>query len=391
MALFHRLANTPSERSHARGTVRRLVLRTLPPGVRRPLGRDLDQQCLALVALADLLAALARAVRRRASKLWHATLAREARPPVGTGDILLALGAGWSNPGQSETVAWARQQQGMRFTLLVYDLIPLRRPDLCDADNVRSFRAWLDEMLPLCDRIITISHATAKDLRAYADAEAKPLTAPVDVIPVGSKLRPDAPSAHAPTRPLPAPGSYVLFVSTVEARKNHALLVNVWRRLSGMLPPASLPTLVFVGHVGWMVKDLMQQLDNTGWLDGHVMLIDGPTDEELAALYRGCLFTLFPSLYEGWGMPVTESLGFGKPCVISNSSSLPEAGGDLARYFDPENVAEATRVICATIEDRDGLRAWEERVRREFRPVTWGEAADCLMRLLDEQPVAVEA
>jgi hypothetical protein len=48
-------------------------------------------------------------------------------------------------------------------------------------------------------------------------------------------------------------------------------------------------------------------------------------------------------------------------------------------------------VICATIEDRDGLRAWEERVRREFRPVTWGEAADCLMRLLDEQPVAVEA
>jgi len=401
-ALFHRLANMPvrvepepklePEPEPEIAAVRRLARRTLPAGLRRPLGRYLFMQWLALVALADLLAAPVRALRRPAPEPQPPVAAPEPPAPLGApGDTLLALGAGWCNPGQSEVIAWARQQRGMRFALLVYDLIPLRRPDFCDAAHVRTFRAWLDEMLPLCDRIMTISRATANDLRAYAGAEAKPLAAPVDVIPVGSGLRSGAPSAHAPTRPLPAPGSYVLFVSTVEARKNHALLVNVWRRLRAVLPPTSLPTLVFAGRVGWMVKDLMQQLDNTDWLDGHVMLIDGPTDEELAALYRGCLFTLFPSLYEGWGMPVTESLGFGKPCVISNSSSLPEAGGDLARYFDPENVAEATRVIRATIEDRDGLRAWEERIQREFRPVAWEETADCLLQLLDEQPVAVAA
>jgi glycosyltransferase involved in cell wall biosynthesis len=147
---------------------------------------------------------------------------------------------------------------------------------------------------------------------------------------------------------------------------------------------------VFAGRVGWLVADLMQQLDNTGWLDGRIVLVEDPTDAELATLYRGCLFTLFPSLYEGWGLPVTESLAFGKPCIASNVTAVPEAGGSLARYFDPENVAEATRVIRATIEDRAGLAAWEEQVRREFRPVPWEAAADCLLKLLCQQPLAVQ-
>jgi glycosyltransferase involved in cell wall biosynthesis len=395
-ALFDRLTNLPAkpapEPEPEVGAVRRLARSTLPAGLRRPLGRYLSLQWLALIALADLLAAVAYGFGRRRSRLWHAALARQAPTRFGKpGDILLAPGAGWSTAGQSQVVAWARQQHGLRFALLVYDLIPLRRPDLSNPDHVGTFRAWLDELLPLCDRILTISRATANDLQAYARAEAKPLAAPVNIIPVGSEFRPGAPPAQAPTRQLPAPGSYVLFVSTVEARKNHALLVNVWRRLREVLPPASLPKLVFAGRVGWMVRDLMQQLDNSGWLDGQVMLVNGPADGELAALYRGCLFTVFPSLYEGWGMPVTESLSFGKPCVISNSSSLPEAGGDLARYFDPEDVAEATRVIRATIEDRDGLSAWEERIRREFRPVSWEKAAECLLRVLDDPPVTVGA
>ena len=62
------------------------------------------------------------------------------------------------------------------------------------------------------------------------------------------------------------------------------------------------------------------------------------TDADLKVLYEGCLFTLFPSFYEGWGLPVTESLAFGKPCIASNRSSIPEAGGKLARYIDPNNL-----------------------------------------------------
>src|SRR6185437_13860829 len=116
-------------------------------------------------------------------------------------------------------------------------------------------------------------------------------------------------------------------------------------------------------------------LRNCDFLGGKIVLVEDPSDAELERLYQGCLFTLFPSFHEGWGLPVTESLTFGKPCVISNATSLPEAGGTLARYFDPENIADATRVIRETIADRASLAAWEQRIVSEFQPVAWDVSA----------------
>ncbi len=91
---------------------------------------------------------------------------------------------------------------------------------------------------------------------------------------------------------------------------------------------------------------------------------------------------MFPSFYEGWGLPVTESLAFGRPCVISNATSLPEAGGTLARYFDPDDLNEAYRVIRATIADREGLSVWQARIAREFHPVSWEDSARSLLARL---------
>ena len=176
-----------------------------------------------------------------------------------------------------------------------------------------------------------------------------------------------APEAETGLSDLPEPGSYVLFVSTLEARKNHALLFRVWRRLLSEMPREQVPTLVFAGRVGWLVADLMQQLENAEWLGGKIRLVRDPSDEELLALYRGCRFTLYPSLYEGWGLPVSESLALGRPCIASNRTSLPEAGGALARYFDPDDLDDACATIRAVIEDPEGLEAWRERVAREFR------------------------
>jgi glycosyltransferase involved in cell wall biosynthesis len=193
---------------------------------------------------------------------------------------------------------------------------------------------------------------------------------------------PGAAEADPPAAHLPAPGSYVLFVSTIEARKNHALLFRVWRRLLTEMPPDQVPVLVFAGRVGWMVSDLMQQLENAAWLGGKIRLVSNPTDTELMALYRGCQFTVFPSLFEGWGLPVSESLALGRPCIVSNRTALPEAGGDLARYFDPENLDEACQTIRAVIEDPAGLEAWRNRVAREFQQVPWSDSATVIRRAL---------
>lgn len=310
----------------------------------------------------------------------------EVRP----GDLLLALGSPWWHPELTDLVGKARSEYGMRFGMLVYDLIPLLHSEWCDRGVASHFREWFCNILPRADLVMAISQATARDVETYAARHALPLPGAVLPIPIGTGFTPPprGGTAEPPVSPdLPAPGSYALFVSTIEARKNHLLLLRVWQRLLAEMPEGSVPKLVFAGKVGWMVADLMAQLANTSWLDGHVVLIESPSDADLAALYRGCLFTLFPSFFEGWGLPVTESLAFGKPCITADNSSLPEAGSGLTRMFDADNLHDATRVIRETLQDRPGLAAWEAKVRREFRPTPWSETARAILAACDTRPV----
>jgi glycosyltransferase involved in cell wall biosynthesis len=110
----------------------------------------------------------------------------------------------------------------------------------------------------------------------------------------------------------------VLFVSTSEIRKDHRLLVRVWRRLIARHGTEAVPALIFAGQIGWMVDDLLADLAASGHLGGKTEHKPGLSDEELDGAYRSCLFTVFPSLCEGWGLPIAESLAHGKFCVASN-------------------------------------------------------------------------
>ncbi len=303
---------------------------------------------------------------------------------VRPGDTILVLGAPWSHPDYARLIRTHSEKHGLRVAMLVYDLIPLRRPEWFDSGLVPLFQSWIDTMLPLCHQIFAISRATAADLAAYAAQRGIALPGPVVPLPIGTGLpaviaRRDA----APGRMLPPPGTYALIVATIEVRKNHMLLFRVWRRLLEELPAADVPVLVFAGRIGWLVDDLLRQITNTANLGGKLVIVENPTDSELASLYDGCLFTLFPSFYEGWGLPVTESLALGKPCLMSDRTSLPEAGGTLARSFDPDNLHDAYDAVRAVITDRPGLARWEAQIRREFRHVPWSATVDALLDALD--------
>lgn len=304
------------------------------------------------------------------------------------GDVFIVLGSPWMHQDYVQTVRMVRDDLRMRFALLVYDMIPARRPEWCNQGVITTFASWHRSVLPIADQVFSISRATADDVTIWAQEMKLALLAPVQPIPMGTGLTETLSSAHPDVGHLPPVGSYVLFVSTLEARKNHELLFRVWRRLLTDLPPGSVPTLVFAGRVGWLVTDLLQQLENAHWLDGKVCLLSNPTDLDLAALYRGCLFTVFPSFFEGWGLPVSESLAMGKPVIMSDRTSLPEAGGDLARYFDPENVEDAYTAIRAVIEDPDDLRTWSDRVVAEFQIVPWTSTATVIRQTLKHARLA---
>jgi glycosyltransferase involved in cell wall biosynthesis len=149
------------------------------------------------------------------------------------------------------------------------------------------------------------------------------------------------------------------------------------------MPHGHVPTLVFAGRRGWMVEDLLQALENCGWLDSMIRWVEEPDDAALAALYEGCRFTLFPSHVEGWGLPVTESLALGKPCIASDHGAIAEASCGLALPIDPDDTTGATAVLRRAIERPEEMAALSDRIRQEFRPVGWTETARVIMAALD--------
>lgn len=374
--------------SAARRMLRRMVHR-LPPACRVLAIDAMVAQEQALRSWAALFRALGRALVGAGRGSDPSGAARQggscAQP--GAGDTVLSLGGAWSHPDYPGMIRRLQRRHQVRFVMLLHDIIPLRRPEWCDPGLADRFRRFIEGMLPLCDRVLAVSHASAADVTAYAREQGIVLAHPVQPIPLGTGFG----TSHTVLAPrstrLPPAGSYALMVGTLEARKNHILLFRVWRQLLGERPNAAVPTLVFAGRIGWLVGDLLQQIANTRQLDGKLILVENPSDSEVAALYQGCRFTLFPSAYEGWGLPVTESLAFGKACLTADRTSLPEAGGGLARHFDPDNLADACDAVRRVISDPIGLAQWEAEIRQRFRPIAWSASAQAVLAALD-QPVA---
>jgi len=175
---------------------------------------------------------------------------------------------------------------------------------------------------------------------------------------------------------------YLLFVSTIESRKNHRVVFEAYRKL---LPGGKekVPLMVFVGMPGWGVESLMHEIANDTTTAGHIRMLNNVSDNDLAHLYQNCLFTVYPSFYEGWGLPVAESLAYGKFCLSSQTSSLPEVGGDLIEYLHPNDTDAWAERISYYSSERDALAAAEKRIKGLYEPPTWRALGEAVYRAPD--------
>ncbi|MNN26370.1 D-inositol-3-phosphate glycosyltransferase [compost metagenome] len=136
-----------------------------------------------------------------------------------------------------------------------------------------------------------------------------------------------------------------------------------------------LPLLVFVGMPGWGVNDFLKDLELDPRVKEYIKVLSNVSDSDLVSLYRNCMFTLFPSLYEGWGLPVAESLAAGKYCLASNAASIPEVGGKLLDYIDPWDILSWESELEKYISDSEALRLKEQHIKCDYRIVPWAETA----------------
>jgi glycosyltransferase involved in cell wall biosynthesis len=299
---------------------------------------------------------------------------------VRPGDVIVSLGASWGIPNYMKHIAEMKQRYGLKFAPLVHDLIPIKHESLVEPHHTLQFRDWLRAAIPVSDIVFTNSKHTRTALLTFV-AESGWRSPRVEALEMGSGFREALTAGKQATISLPP--RYVLYVSTIELRKNHRLLVRVWQRLLERHGTDRVPTLVFAGKIGWLVDDLLDDLAASGHLNGKIVLLRSLSDAELQEAYRSCLFTVFPSLSEGWGLPIVESLAHGKFCVASNHTSIPEAGGNLIDYFDPLSEDDALAKIERPLVEPGYLAAREAQLRAEYRARTWGDCVNGLVGALD--------
>ena len=227
-------------------------------------------------------------------------LRRNAPDLFADGDVLFIPGASWDDLGAFDALVRIKQTRRLAVVPIVYDVIPARLPQACEPLLVQLFAPWIRKLLTLSDLILTISRWSRRDLIALAE-ELGVAAPPVEVIRLG-----DTPAGfNRPARPAnlpPGVGTFALSVGTFEVRKNHWLLYHVWRRLiethGDRVPP-----LVLAGRMGWATKDVRQLIQADPMARDRILVLFDATDEELSWLYAHCLFTLYPSHYEGWACP----------------------------------------------------------------------------------------
>ncbi len=285
------------------------------------------------------------------------------------GDILVLSGQTWDMM-DAAVLEKMLNRDGACLVVMIADMIPWRFPHQYQSEQaVSRFVRFAELAARRASLVLSISRATSEDFAEFASTVGvKP--GRMEVIHLGANS--PAPQARQPAgmpEDLLSRG-YVLSVGTIQVRKNHQLLYQLWRRFAEE-GRDSIPRLVLAGSHGWLTDDLMIQIRTDPKVQGSIVVLNSVDDAELSWLYGHAKFTLYPSLYEGWGLPIVESLQHSKPCLASNTSSMPEAGQGLATHLDPLDFMTWRREILRRFEDPSVLVSESERVRTRFRQRSW--------------------
>jgi glycosyltransferase involved in cell wall biosynthesis len=224
-------------------------------------------------------------------------------------------------------IARLKRQLRARFVCLIHDLIPIEFPEYALPGQNDKHRRRIETAAALADAVIVNSTVTREGFAPYLARAGRAPSVVVAPFGVGSP-------AVLPIEPPPVKAPYFVCIGTIEARKNHLLLLNLWRQLAVELGDA-VPRLFLIGQRGWETENAIDMLERCPALRGVVFERKNVPDDEAARLAQGARALLLPSFAEGFGFPLVEALALGVPVLCSNLAALRENGGDVPEYLDP--------------------------------------------------------
>lgn len=260
-------------------------------------------------------------------------------------------------------LAGALRRTGAVFVPLIHDLIPLAFPEYCRPGEAARHRRRVATVAQLADGVVVNSVETGAALAPYLHHDI-----PVHVAPLGVSM----PSTGSASGVEPQAGElpYFLCVGTIEPRKNHLLLLHVWRHLIASHGDRT-PRLVIVGQRGWENENVLDLLERCTALRGHVVELGAVPDARLVELLRGARALLMPSFAEGFGLPVAEALSQGTPVICSSLPAMREVGQNVPEYLDPLHAAAWRDAVLAYAAPQSPRRDAQLARMPQWRCASW--------------------
>ncbi len=267
---------------------------------------------------------------------------------------------------------------GLPTLLTFYDIIPLRFPKAVPARARLFFRLAATLALRAADRVVAISEAARDDLTSHFRVPASKVS--VTPLAAGASYRPQPPAEVARVRDAyRLPGEFILYLGINKPHKNLPALVDAYAQTAS----PHMPPLVIAG--AWDIRYPQPQQHAARRQLGDAVRFLGPVAErDLPALYSAATLFIFPSLYEGFGLPVLEAMACGTPVACSNTPSLTEVAGDAALLFDPHSVTEIRDAMAELIEDGVQRARRAEQGLARARRYSWQATAAATLRCYRE-------
>ena len=236
---------------------------------------------------------------------------------------------------------------GAASVITIYDLTTSVHPEWHVGANTAMHSAKERFAIEQADHVIAISEATKRDAMRYLQIPEQRITVVYGA--ADERFKHYSAEQIKPTleRYQLQHGSYILSIGTVEPRKNYVRLIEAYALLRHKLQPnvAPVPPLIIAGGFGWLYEDILATPEKLG-VGQHVRFLGKVPDADLVSLLNGATAFVYPSLYEGFGLPVLEALACGTPTIASNSTSLPEVMGDAGLYCDPYDAGSIAQRIA---------------------------------------------
>ena len=300
--------------------------------------------------------------------------ASNGRVIFGDSDILLLCGSDW--PAMYHFLKARKPGDKGYVVVLCHDIIPLLYPRFFLPTTARTFSLCFEEVFRVADLIVFTTETVRRDTLAYCKAEGRTVRSSC-VVPLGAMAPGDAPASAASLPQTLEENKYILFVSTMEPRKGHDMLLSVWKRIvqTPWFEKAGFK-MVFVGRKGWLVDELFARFASESFVGKSLLILSDVDDKTLTSLYEHAAFCVYPSIYEGFGLPVVEGFRHGKAVISSNGGALPEVVAGLSPCLDPKDEDAWFRLLSSWIEHPEERSAYETAIRLRFRPRTWAEASE---------------